>query len=165
MVFHWSLSDSKFPQVSKHLLSIRADLNNAIVWMISTRLVISKSSNLPTNPLVTEQSSPITISVTFTFMFHNLFNSLARSRYLSLFSPSFSFTLRSARTPKSNIQQVLFFSFFFFFFCCCWLSLALVVWLGLDDPFVSQDPREFYASHFPGQILEYVHTICSYGQI
>ena len=44
MVFHWSLSDSKSPQVFKTLLSILADLNNAIVWTVSTRPLISKSS-------------------------------------------------------------------------------------------------------------------------
>ena len=37
MVFHWSLSDSKSLQVSKTLLSILADLNNVVVWMVSTR--------------------------------------------------------------------------------------------------------------------------------
>ena len=37
MVFHWSLSDSKSPQVSRTLLSILAVLNNAVVWMVSTR--------------------------------------------------------------------------------------------------------------------------------
>ena len=43
MVYHWNLSDSKFPQFSRSLLSILADLNNAVVWMASTRLLISKS--------------------------------------------------------------------------------------------------------------------------
>ena len=37
-VFHWSLRDK-----SKTLLSILADLNNAVVWMVSTRPLISKS--------------------------------------------------------------------------------------------------------------------------
>ena len=37
MVFHWSLSDSKFPQVSRTILSILAVLNNAVIWMVSTR--------------------------------------------------------------------------------------------------------------------------------
>ena len=41
----WILRDSKFPQVSRTLLSILADLNNAVVFMVSTRLLISKSSN------------------------------------------------------------------------------------------------------------------------
>ena len=35
MVFHWSLSDSKYPQVSRTLLSILADLNNAVIWMVA----------------------------------------------------------------------------------------------------------------------------------
>ena len=36
MVFHWSLSDNKSPQVSRTLLSILADLKNAVVWMVPT---------------------------------------------------------------------------------------------------------------------------------
>ena len=31
MVFHWSLSDNKSPQVSRNLLGILADFNNAVV--------------------------------------------------------------------------------------------------------------------------------------
>ena len=54
MVFHWSLSDSKSPQVSRTLLSILAYLNNVVVWTVSTRPVISKSSSPCTNPLVTQ---------------------------------------------------------------------------------------------------------------
>ena len=48
MVFHWSLSDSKSPQVSRTLL------NNAVVWIVSTRPPTSKSSSPFCNPLVTE---------------------------------------------------------------------------------------------------------------
>ena len=44
--FHGSLSDSKSAQVSRTLLSILTDRNNAVVWMVSTRPVISKSSSL-----------------------------------------------------------------------------------------------------------------------
>ena len=53
MVFHWSLSDSKSPKLSRTLLSILAVLNNAVVWMVSTRLPTSKSSRPFNNPLVT----------------------------------------------------------------------------------------------------------------
>ena len=70
---HWSLSDNKSPQVSGTLLSILADLNNAVVWMISTRLLISKSSNPNDNPSVTVPSAAITIGITVTFMFHSFF--------------------------------------------------------------------------------------------
>ena len=53
MVFHWSLRDSKYPQVSWTHLSVFAVLNNVVVWMVSTRPHISKSSNLFNNTLVT----------------------------------------------------------------------------------------------------------------
>ncbi len=43
MVSHWSLSDNKFPQVSRTFLSILADLVNAV--MVSVFLLISKSSS------------------------------------------------------------------------------------------------------------------------
>ena len=36
MVFHWSLSDSKSPQVSRTRLRILAVLSNAVVWIVST---------------------------------------------------------------------------------------------------------------------------------
>ena len=113
MVFHWSLSDSKFPQVSRTLLTILAVLNNVVVWMVSTRLPTSKSSSPFSNPLVTVPNAPIIIRIIVTSMFHSFFNYLARSRYLSFFSHSFSFILWSAVTAKSIILQVL--SFFFFF--------------------------------------------------
>ena len=70
MVFHWSLSDSKSPQISGTLLSILAVLNNAVVWMVSTRLPTSKSSRPFNNPLVTVPKAPITIGIIVTCMFH-----------------------------------------------------------------------------------------------
>ena len=112
MVFHWSLSDSKSPQVSRTLLSILTVLNNAIVWMVSTRRPTSKSSSPFSNPLVTVPKAPITSGIIVTRMFHSFFNTLARSRYLSFFSHSFSFILWSAETAKLTISLVLFFFFF-----------------------------------------------------
>ena len=108
MVSHWSLSDRKSPQVSR-TLSILSDLNNVVVWMVSTHPLISKSSSPFTNPLVSVLRAPITIDITVSFMFHSFSSSLARSWYLSVFLLSFSFTLWSARMAKSTIQQVLFF--------------------------------------------------------
>ena len=46
-----------------------------------------------------------------------------------------------------------FFLFFFFFSLFCWLSLGVVVCPRLGDPFVSQNPKDFYASHFLERIL------------
>ena len=106
---HWCLNDSKSPQVSRTLLTIQADLNNAIVWMVSTLPFISKSSSLFINPLVTVPKIPITVGIIVTFMFHSFFISLEKSSYLSFFSFSFNFTLLSAGTGKSTILQILIF--------------------------------------------------------
>ena len=108
MVFHWSLTDSKSPQVSRTRLGILAFLSNAVVWIVSTRPPTSKSSRPFNSPLVIVPNAPITIGTIVTFTFHSFFNSLARSRYLSFFSLSFRFILWSAGTAKSTILQILF---------------------------------------------------------
>ena len=157
MVFHWRLSDRKSPQVSRMLLSILAVFNNAVVWMVSTQPPNSKSSKPFNNPLVTVPKAPVTISIIVTFMFHSFFNSLARSRYLSLFSHSFSFFLWSDGTAKSTILQILFFY--------CWLLHDLVFGPRLGDPFVDQNPTGVCVYHFIGQVLGCAYNICSHGQI
>ncbi len=73
MVFHWSLSDSKFPQVSRTLLSILAILNNVVVLMVSPRPPTFTSSSPFNNPLVTVPKAPITIGIIVTFMSHSFF--------------------------------------------------------------------------------------------
>ena len=130
MVFYWSLSDSKSLQVSMILLSILADLNNAIVWIVSTYPAISMSSSPWINPLVTVLRAPIKIGIIVNFMFHSFFNSLARSRYLSLFSYSFNFTLWSAGTTKSTILLV----FSFLLIVLMSGRLAEIMWSGRQSP-------------------------------
>ena len=109
MVFHWILSDSKSPKVSRTHLRILAVLSNAVVWIVSTRPPTSNSSRPLNNFLVIVPNAPITIGTLVTFMFHSFFNSLARSRYLFFFSLSFRFILWSAGTAMSTILQILFF--------------------------------------------------------
>ena len=94
MVFHWSLSDSKSLQLSRTLPSILAVLNNVVVWMVSTRLPISKFSSTFSYPFVTFPNAPITIGIIVTCMFHSFFNSLARSRYLYFFSHYYYLLIR-----------------------------------------------------------------------
>ena len=107
MVFHRSLSSCKSPQVFRTLLSILAVLNNAVVWMVSTRPPTFKSSSPFNNPLVIVPKAPITIGIIVTFMLYSFFSSLPRSKYLSFLSHSFIFILWSAGTAKSTILQVL----------------------------------------------------------
>ena len=64
-----SLSDSKFPHVSRTVPSILSDFNNVVIWMISTRPLISKSSCPFINPSVTVPTTPITIDINVSFMF------------------------------------------------------------------------------------------------
>ena len=108
----FSLSDSKSPQVSRTLLSILAVLNNNVVWMVSTRPPISKSSSTFSNPLVTVPNALITIGIIVTCMFHSFFSSLARSRFLSLFS---HFSVLFCSQPEQQSRLFCKFSSFFFF--------------------------------------------------
>ena len=129
MVFHWSLSDSKRFQVCRTLLSILAVVNNAVVWVVPSRPPTSKSSRPFNNPLVTVPKAPITIALIATFMLHNFFNSLARSRYLAFFSHSFSFILWSAETAKSTILQIL----FFFVDYCSVVIIIIIISIILES--------------------------------
>ena len=106
MIFYWSLSGSKSPQVSRTLLSILVNLNDAVFWMVSAHPRISNSFNSLTKPLGIIPSALITTGITVTFMSFSFFSPLARSRYLSLF---FFFDFYSQlKTAKSTSHQVLF---------------------------------------------------------
>ena len=135
MVFHWSLSDNKFPQVTRTLLSIMADLDNAVFWMVTTRPLISNSSTPCSNLLVIVPIAPITNSITVTFMCHSFFQ--FSGQILVLIS-LFVFLQPERQSPLFG-----WFSFFFFF---CLLPRVLVIWTRLNDPFVSQNLEEFWVS-------------------
>ena len=145
MVFHWSLSDRKFPQVSKTFLGILADLNNAVVWTVSTRLVISKSSSPCTNPLVTVPRASIIIGINIT-----VFNSLARSRN--------SFHVLSVLLWGQPSPQFCKFHFFFFVnYYKVWSpgrDQVTLLYLKIPEEFVCLILQERCG----------VVYICSYGQ-
>ena len=93
MVFHWSLRDSKSPQVSRTLLSILSDLINAVVWMVFTRPPTSKSSRPFINPLVTVTRAPITICSAF------FWSSLVRYYYYYYYKFSILFSVSYNYSP------------------------------------------------------------------
>ena len=154
MVFHRSLSDSMSPQVSRTLLSILADLNNAVVLLFPSPLVpLSIFWRLYRVHRLQGLSSSLSSSIAF-------FSVLLQGSgtYLCFCFPS----VLPCGQPRQESQLLNGFFFFFFFF---WLSVGLVVWPKLGDPFVFQTPREFSASHFRGRTSGYADTICSYGEI
>ena len=120
--------------------------------MVSTRPFFP-SPPVPLLILWWQLRAPITIGIIITFMFHSFFNSQAKSRYLSLFSHSFTFTLWSARTPKSTILQVLFFIDYYKIWSSGW---GLVIRLNLKIL------RSLCVSF---SRIGCAYTICSYGQI
>ena len=110
MVFHWSLSDSKFPQVSRTLLSFVAVLNNVVVWMVSTRPPIFKPSTPFNNPSVTAPKASVTIGIIVTCMFHSFFNSLSKVEVLIPLFTFFQFYSVVSRESKlENFANSLFF--------------------------------------------------------
>ena len=110
MVFHWSLSDSKSPQVSRTHLRILAVLSNAVIRIVSTRPPTFKSSRPFSNPLVIVPKAPIIIGTIVTFMFHSFFNCLARLLLLLLlFITSWEFfipVLTGNLSLESQSQQI-----------------------------------------------------------
>ena len=116
MFFHWSLSDSKSPRVSKTLLRIWADLNNPVVWMVSIRPSIFNSSSSLSKPLVTVPDDPITIGIPVTLMFHGFF--LVFNKVFVLVSVYIFLNFQSVvhRSGKVNYTTGVLFFFSFFFF-------------------------------------------------
>ena len=156
MVFPWSLSDSKSPQVSRTLLSILDVLNNVVVWMVFTRPPTSKSSSPFSNPLVTVPNAPITIGIIVTCMFHSFFfqfpNMVEVLILLFTFLQFYSVVSRDRKVD--NFASSLY---------VCWLLLGLVFWARLGDSCVCQSRIGVY--HFLGPVPSCAYTICWYGQI
>ena len=171
MVFHWSLSHSKSPKVSRTLLGILADLNDTdSLMVVSTCSLISMSTSPFTTPLGIVPSAPITTGITVTFMFHFVwgcvlfsflfFFSFSGKVYVVIFSLSFIF-LWSAGTPMSTIQVV---SLFFFLLTITTSGLlADIVWFVCISKKKKKKTMTIL-SHFLGQILVCIGIICLYGQ-
>ena len=115
MVFNWSLSDSKSLQVSRTLLNILADLNNAVIWMVSPRPFIFKSVSSLTKPFMAVPSVPISIGITVTFMLPSFFQYSSKVLVLISLFAFFQFYLVFSRSVKVNYSAEPGFFFWFFF--------------------------------------------------
>ena len=148
MVFHWSLSDSKFPLVIRTLLSILPDLNNTEVWMDLTRPLITKSSNPCGNLWWLYRRAPITIRISFSFMFHSFFffvSVLGLGSYLSFCFPS---VLPDGQPERLTALLGSFFFPFFFFFLLLIITrsdrLAEVLYVCISSHYhYYNTPKEF----------------------
>ena len=137
MVFHRCLNDSKSPLISRTILSILADLNIAVVRIVSIHPLISNSSSPLTSLLGTVLSTPPTCSTV----------SLDHWHALSTFS-HFTFFYFHSWTLKFTKRQVL-------------VLLLIIVISGLlagrkHSVCISKSKR-FFASYFLGQIV-----VCAY---
>ena len=120
VVIQWSLSGSKSPQFSRTLLSILADLKNAVVWMVSILPQISNCSSLLGTVhkgfLGSFPSSQTTTGITVTLMFHSFFLVLWQGPSICL---SFQFIFFPPCSPPTQQNLLdgsfLFFRFVFFF--------------------------------------------------
>ena len=105
MVFHWNLSDIKSPHVSRTLLSILAHLNNGVVWIFSTRLLISQTFY--------QSFGDCTNRVYYSWYnchcyVSQFFSIPSKDQVLIILFASFQL-YSVVRTAKSTILQVLFF--------------------------------------------------------
>ena len=152
MVSYWSFADRKSPQVSRTLLYILADLN-AVVWMVSTCFLIFKSSSpFFQFEFQVHQLQLVWPSSSYSIV---LFSSLARSRYLSLFSLFFNFTLWFAETAKSTFRQVLFFVDYHSVWLLLLLSLLYIdYWASFSFP---SSAFNLYSHHLH---ISFILNIC-----
>ena len=153
MIFHLGLSESKSPKVSRTFLSILVDFCNTVVWIVSTRLFISKSSSPFINPLVTVARALIIIGINFTC------STVFSVSYLDRGIYSFHFLLILLCDQPGQISpQFCTFSFFVDYYKDWSSGRDLVIRLDVKIP-------EEFVCHSPGLMLGCAYTICLYGQI
>ena len=108
MVYHRNLSDSKSHQISRTLLSILADLNNAVVWMILILTLIFNSSSSLSKSLGIVLSALATIGVIVIFMFHRFLH-LWQGPSISHLFAFFHFSLCGPLELQNSLDTTSFF--------------------------------------------------------
>ena len=111
MIYNWSLSDNKSPQLSRTLLSILADLNNAGIW------IISMPSCPFIKPLVTVLRAPTTFCITVTFIFHCFF------QFTGIYSSFHFLSILYFCQPRQQSPQFG----KFLYFCCCIIIITILL--------------------------------------
>ena len=112
MVSPWNISDNK-SQIFCTLLSILANINKAVMCMVSSRPFISKFSSPCTTPLMTVPKASITIAITV--MFNSFFQLPSKVEVFIFLFAVFQFYSVFCRDSKVHNSASSFFFFFFFF--------------------------------------------------
>ena len=165
IVSHWNVSDSESPHVSRTLLSILTDLNNAAVWMASTCPLLSKSSSPFTNPLGIISSVRTPPDVTISFVFHRVFFQFSSKVYvLNSHFVFFYFQLVVSRDARVHFLASSLFSFlflFFFFFLLTFTRsgrLAKIKWSVFCVTFFTAESWLCIYHLFVGSNLYFLHN-------
>ena len=132
MKFEWQQVFSSLQDSSQN----SGYLNNALVWMVSTRPLISKTSSPFNSTLVTASSALITVSITITLIFHSFFLFSSKVSVLTILFAFFQFYPVISWNDKVHYWAGSLF--------CYWLSLGLVVWSRFGDPFVFHYYNNYY---------------------
>ena len=150
-VIFLSFDNNKFLQISSTFLRILAECNNTVFCNSAILVSIPISFSLFGNLDGAVPSAPTITGITFTFLFHSFFSSLAKSWYFYIFSFSISSTLLSYGTAKSIIWHLL------LFFSTMVISgrLASITW----SVCILKSPTGFCTLHFHILLEANVHTI------
>ena len=116
VLYSLSWSDNKSPQGYRTILSIQADLSNAVAWMVSTCSLIFMFYSPFTKTLGIVPSQTIISVITVTFMFHSYFKFPSKVLILITLFAFFQFYSPVCRDGKVYYSDGSLFSFFFFFF-------------------------------------------------
>ena len=145
MVSHMNLIESKSPQVPRsHLISL-VDLKNAVVWMVSTPFLLSKSFSPCTNHLVTELKTLIAIGIAITSMFYSFvfFQFPCKVEVLIILYAFFQFY---SVVKWDNLAPSLFpdyYYYYYYYYCCYYYYYSLRVfhlgisWRSFSDVWVT----------------------------
>ena len=148
MVFHWSLSDTKTPQVSRTLQGILTVLNNVVVFMFSTHPSTPHSSSPFNNPLVTLPNAPITIGIIVTFLFHRSFQFPSKVEVLILHFTFFQFYSVVSRYSKVHS-----------FACSFFYADYYKVWCSGRDYLMMHVHRGQYRNTLAQTFLQNIHFL------
>ena len=107
-LFYWSLKENKSSQVSRTFLSIQADFNIDVVYLVSIQSLISNLISLLSRPSKIIPSAPTIIIIYITLHILQLFQLFSKIEVFSIFLPFFfKFLLCGPQEQKNPLNDKL----------------------------------------------------------